>query len=146
MWLKPSGEPADSVSMKNAILNNESVVYVGTDSHSFGRIWIFATVVCCHIPGRGGRFYTKRQKFERNKFLTLADRLLHEAFLSIEAAQEVEELTGKKPKIHIDVSKKDASSAKFHKNISSYVTGMGYEVASKPDAWASSSVADRQAR
>lgn len=146
MWLEPSGEPADSLSMKNVISNNENIVYIGTDSHSSGQVWIFATVICCHIPGRGGRFYTKRIKFDRNKFLTLADRLLHEAFLSIEAAQEVEELTGKKPKIHIDVAKKDTSSSKFHKNISSYVSGMGYEVTSKPDAWASSSVADRQAR
>lgn len=146
MWIEPSGNIANEVDMNVTIGNLNNEVYVGTDSHSYGTKWIFATVICCHTPGRGGRFFTKRVEYQKEQFKTLPDRLLQEAHLSIEAAQEIENSLGRKPQIHIDVSKKGSASSKFHSIIFSYVSGMGYAVTSKPDSWASSCVADRQAR
>lgn len=128
------------------INNNENRIYVGTDSHSFGNDWLFATVICCHTPGKGGRFYTKKMKFPKSTFKTLFERLIHEAHLSIETSQKIEEMCGRRPDIHIDVSPSNFASSKCHSSVSSYVIGMGYNVTSKPDSWASSCVADRQAR
>ena len=124
----------------------EIKIYVGTDSHSYGKDWVFATVICCHIPGSGGRFYTKKMKFPKTQFKTLFERLIQEAHLSIEASQIVEDLCGKRPDIHIDVSPNNFVSSRFHSSVASYVSSMGYRVTSKPDSWASSCVADRQAR
>lgn len=146
MWLEHSGNVAADDDFLSTISNKENDLYVGTDSHSFGEHWLFATVICCHKPGNGGRYFTKRIRIIKNNLKTLADRLLHEAHLSIEAAQEVENLTGRKPKVHVDVSKKGTNSARFHVSVTSYVKGMGYDVTSKPDSWASSCVADRNAR
>jgi predicted RNase H-related nuclease YkuK (DUF458 family) len=146
MWLEPSGERDRTIEMFEDIKVQENKTYVGTDSHSYGKDWLFATVVCCHTPGRGGRFYTKRMRFPKEKFKTLVDRLLYEAYLSVEIAQEIEETTGRKAKVHVDVSSRDTMSSKFHSNVSSYVLGMGFEVSCKPESWASSCVADRQAR
>jgi predicted RNase H-related nuclease YkuK (DUF458 family) len=146
MWFEGSGAEANVDQMKSTITNPEMRLYVGTDSHSFGGIWLFATVICCHIPGRGGRFYTRRNRIPKDSIKTLPDRLLHEAYLSISAAQEIEELYGKRPEIHLDVSKKNQGSGRFYSIVTSYVLGMGYSVSVKPDAWASSSIADRQAR
>ena len=146
MWVDSFGNDVQFDDIKKTVSNPENMVYIGTDSHAYGGIWLFATVICCHVPGRGGRFYTKRIKILRDEFRTLPERLIHEAYLSISAAQEVEEHCYNKPKIHVDISKKGNGSAKSYSVVSSYVLGMGYDVMTKPDAWASSSVADRQAR
>ena len=146
MWLKPLEERDRTVEMFNDIRTPENKIYVGTDSHSYGQDWLFATVVCCYTPGSGGRFYTQRACFPKEKFRILADRLFYEAFLSVEIAQEIEEITGRKAEVHVDISLKDTKSSKFYNSISSYVIGMGYDVSCKPESWASSCVADRQAR
>ena len=70
------------------VSDQKKLLFVGTDSHSFGNYWLFATVICCYAPGNGGRFFTKRKRIPKEQIKTLIDRLLHEAHLSIEAAQE----------------------------------------------------------
>lgn len=146
MWFDSIGQIVESEKIIQDLGDPGFNVCIGTDSHSYGEVWLFATVICCHRPGLGGRFYTRRMKVPRANINNLPERLLHEAYLSIDAAQEFEEFCVKKPQIHLDVAKKGTSSARFHSNVSSYVSGMGFEVATKPDAWASSCVADRQAR
>jgi predicted RNase H-related nuclease YkuK (DUF458 family) len=146
VWSKEKKEFDRFDEMLKDVNNPDVFVYVGTDSHSYGNEWLFATVICCHVPGHGGRIYKKRLKFSKNAFQTLYDRLLHEVYLSIEIAQEIEKLTGKKPQVHVDIAKQGTKSAKFYSNITSYVLGMGFMVTCKPDSWASSSIADRYAR
>ena len=146
MWVDQNGVHVNEIELKNIISDENRLLFIGTDSHSFGSVWLFATVICCYTPGHGGRFFTKRNRIPKENIRTLVDRLLHEAHLSIEAAQEIEKLYDRKPAIHVDVAKRGALSSKFYTNVTSYVSGMGYEVATKPNAWASSSVADRQAR
>lgn len=146
MWVDQSGSHINEDELKCIVLDKNRNLFIGTDSHSFGNFWLFATVICCYVPGSGGRFFTKRIRISKNEIKTLVDRLLHEAHLSIEAAQEVEKLCDRKPAIHVDVSKRGTMSSKFYTSVTSYVMGMGYEVATKPNSWASSCVADRQAR
>jgi predicted RNase H-related nuclease YkuK (DUF458 family) len=146
MWTEYTGSTIDEENLKTIVSDRKKLLFVGTDSHSFGNYWLFATVICCYVPGNGGRFFTKKKRVPKEQIKTLIDRLLHEAHLSIEAAQEVENLCDRKPAIHVDIATKDSLSSKFHSNVTSYVLGMGYEVATKPNAWASSCVADRQAR
>ena len=90
MWIKANGDSVEDETLKQFIANKNDLIYVGTDSHSYGNFWLFATVICCYKPGNGGIFFTKRIKIPKNEIKTLVDRLLHEAHLSIEAAQEVE--------------------------------------------------------
>jgi predicted RNase H-related nuclease YkuK (DUF458 family) len=146
MWIKANGDTIEDNTLKQVVANKNDLLYVGTDSHSYGSFWLFATVICCYRPGQGGTFFTKRVKVSKNDIKTLVDRLLHEAYLSIEAAQEVENLCDRRPEIHVDVATKNSLSSKFYTNVVSYVKGMGYEVAAKPNAWASSCIADKQAR
>lgn len=146
MWIKANGDGIEDDVLRQSIANKNYLLYVGTDSHSYGSFWLFATVICCYRPGNGGKFFTKRVKIPKNEIKTLVDRLLREAYLSIEAAQEVENLCDRRPEIHVDVASRNTLSSKFYTNVISYVKGMGYEVASKPNAWASSCIADRQAR
>jgi predicted RNase H-related nuclease YkuK (DUF458 family) len=146
LWSKEQKEFDRFDEMLKDVNNLENMIYVGTDSHAYNNEWLFATVICCHTPGKGGRFYTKRLKFPKTNFRSLLERLLHEVYLSIEIAQEIESLTGRKPEVHVDVSTKGNGSGRFYSYVVSYVLGMGFNVTCKPNAWASSSVADRQAR
>jgi predicted RNase H-related nuclease YkuK (DUF458 family) len=74
------------------------------------------------------------------------ERLLHEATISIQVAEEVRELTGERATVHADVNPNEENlSNKVTDVIIGMVKGMGYQVLVKPDSWASD-IADMYTR
>jgi len=82
----------------------------------------------------------------RSSFRSLYDRLMQEVSYSLEAAEEVKLMISRDPAIHLDVNWENTATAKLMPQLTSYVRAMGYEAKVKPDAWASSSIADKKAR
>jgi len=78
--------------------------------------------------------------YQRNKidnFNNITERLLHETLVSLEAARLVQSVTGELPTVHADVNTKESAlSYRMLNVIVGMVTGMGFPVRVKPDAWA----------
>jgi len=145
-WLTASGERIDERVFKETLLDREADIHVGSDSHYIGGEWIFATVVCAYKEGKGGNFFYRRKKLPKGVFKSLYDRIMQEVYFSLEAAEELKETISRDPKIHLDVNSAKTATSKFYGSLTSYVQSMGYEARVKPDAWASSSIADKKAR
>ena len=146
-WFKPDGTEASYDEVSSAISRDGCEVFVGTDSHLIGGNWIIATVVVSYMPGAGGVFFFSRQTYPRNRFPDMANRLLFEVTESVDVASWVQSLTGSAPTVHADLNRDESNkSAKVLSSAVSYVRGMGFECVTKPDAWASTSIADKKAR
>ena len=146
-WFKPDGSAAGDDEVTRAILRPGCEVFVGTDSHLIGGNWIIATVVVSYMPGAGGVFFFSRQTHKRSRFQDMATRLLFEVTESVEVATWVQSLTGNSPTVHADLNRDESNKfAKVLSSAVSYVRGMGFECVTKPDAWASTSIADKKAR
>ena len=145
-WLDARGAPVNPVEFVQSLNRESGELHVGSDSHSTGEDWLFATVVCVYVEGRGGSFYYRRSRFRKESFPNLFDRLMKETTLSILAAEEIREITGKNVTIHADVATSTSLSSKYKGAVVSYVEAMGFPVVTKPDSWASSSIADKKAR
>lgn len=145
-WLSASGDKIDEKLFRDTLLDREADIHVGSDSHYIGGEWIFATVVCAYKEGRGGNFFYRRRRMPKGFFKSLYDRMLQEVSLSLEAAEELRTSIERDPKIHLDINTSKTASSKFYGRLMNYVQSMGYEAKVKPDAWASSSIADKKAR
>ena len=145
-WLTASGDKIDERIFMETLLDREADIHVGSDSHYIGGEWIFATVVCAYKQGKGGNFFYRRKRLPKNVFKSLYDRMMQEVCFSLEAAEELRTTIERDPKIHLDVNTGATASSKFLGRLTSYVQSMGYEAKVKPDAWASSSIADKKAR
>lgn len=152
-WLNSKGKPVSFEEIMKDVEKENAQIHVGSDSHLIGGKWLFATALCVYVPGNGGTFYYKREKFLRDEFKTLYDRIMKETTLSILAAEEVKEIAftdyendNVEIVIHADVAVCDTESAKYHAIVKGFVSSMGYDILTKPNAWASSSVADKVSR
>lgn len=145
-WLSPSGEILDHDDLLVMLSREGADVHVGSDSHLVGGEWLFATAVCVYLNGQGGSFCYRRKRFPKSQFRNLYDRLMQETTLSILAAEEMKTLTEKKVTIHADVAISDTPSSKYRGQVENFVRSMGFPVLTKPESWASSSIADKKAR
>jgi predicted RNase H-related nuclease YkuK (DUF458 family) len=152
-WLNSKGKIVSFETVMSDALRKGVQLHVGSDSHLIGGKWLFATVLCVYTPGSGGTFYYRREKFLRNEFKSLYDRLMKETTLSILAAEELKDVaiseyntSNLEIVIHSDVATCDTESAKYHTIVKGYVSSMGYDILVKPNAWASSAVADKVSR
>lgn len=145
-WLSSRGQAISLEELLQEASKESAQIHVGSDSHLVGGKWIFATAVCIYFPQSGGTFYYRRSKHPRTEFRTLYERLMKETTLSIMAAEEIKEFLDVEIVIHSDVATCDTESAKYHAMVKGYVSAMGYEILMKPNAWASSAVADKVSR
>lgn len=145
-WLNPSGENLTHDELLEMLSRNEAEIHVGSDSHLVGGEWLFATAVCVYVNGKGGSFCYRRKKSPKAQFRSLYERLMQETTLSILAAEEIKSLTDKKVTIHADVALSNTASSKYRGQVESFVRSMGFPVLTKPESWASSSIADKKAR
>lgn len=145
-WLTANGETIEDAAFIETLLDKEADIHVGSDSHYIGGEWIFATVICAYKQGRGGNFFYRRKRLPKGFFKSLYDRMMQEVCFSLEAAEELKEIVNREPKIHLDVNTSTTATSKFTGRLTSYVQSMGYEAKVKPEAWASSSIADKKAR
>lgn len=121
---------------------------IGTDSQVKGKITEFATVIVFYRVGKGGFFYVKKDISRR--MMTIKERMLEEVYRSVEVAHELGYLFSRHQldlEVHADINRTEAFRS--HDALSEalgYITGMGFACAAKPDAFASSSCANKAVR
>ena len=152
-WRKLSGERirmpiADEVGnvlMYEKEAGHEVKACIGTDSQVKGRITEFATVIVFIRKGKGGFMYilneTTRQK------MTIKQRMLMEVHKSIEVAYELCNIFSRYSvdmEVHADINTNpNFKSNDALKEAMGYIVGMGFAFKAKPEAFASSSCANK---
>ena len=127
----------------------DSSVYVGCDSHTakgYQDRYLFAIAICI-LSSKGNTYFYSRGVHIK-KFSSLQERLTEEVALSVDtASQLMQYFPNKKITLHAD-SNTDAKhkSSKFTDIFRNWAKGIGCDFASKPDAWASSSIADKHSK
>lgn len=124
---------------------NKLKVCIGTDSQQRGKVIEFATVIVFLREKRGGfMFISNDQSLYKMK---LKERLLAEVTKSIEIAYKLCDLLDKYEvdlEVHADIN----TNPQFPSNPAlaeamGYILSMGFAFKAKPDAFASSSCADK---
>lgn len=125
-----------------------SLVYVGSDSFKEQLFCAFVVTICIHNPGHGGRYYFCRFKQPSKMIKTMRTRLFQEATEAINVALEImQELPQINIEVHLDVNKdKKHASGEVTDQVVGYAQAMGLRYKIKPDAWASSGIADKHTR
>lgn len=119
--------------------NSDAEIAVGSDSQVLAGHISFVTTICIHYPGRGGKFFYVKDKGSKKAFPTMHLRLMNEVFLSLEAANDLNQIITKKAEVHIDVGGEDKGSktSRFSKQFIGIVNSSGFQCRIKPDSWAS---------
>lgn len=152
-WRSPSGYNTVRLEdIVNRIKGNPSyIVHIGTDSHrrkgTNDMSHIFATVICLYEPGKGATYYFKRI-IDPTVYKTINQRMMAEASLSISTSLELmDHISTSRIVVHSDTNADDRyPSFQSTQAIRSWVMSIGCKFRCKPDAWASSSVADWHAK
>ncbi|MEX2008249.1 MAG: ribonuclease H-like YkuK family protein [Candidatus Spechtbacterales bacterium] len=123
-------------------------IIIGSDSEGYGEV-NYATAVVVHRVGAGGRaFICKNQVFTAK---SLRQKIYNETALSLTLAHNVvprlteflgDEFVRDNLIIHIDVGQ-NGETKDMIREVVGMVKGSGFQVATKPDSFAASSVADR---
>ncbi len=142
---KPIAEEVAHVLKRESEAGHEMKVCIGTDSQVKNRVTEFATVIVFIRKGKGGFMYilheTTRQK------MTIRQRMLMEVAKSIGVAYALCNLFSRYSvdmEVHADINTNP--SFKSHdalKEAMGYILGMGFAFKAKPEAFASSSCANR---
>jgi len=153
LWRKFNGESlnlpikeAVEATIKNETLaGNKLKVCIGTDSQVKGQETEFATVIVFLREGHGGFMYISNEK-TRQKY-SIKERMLVEVARSIEIAYELCTLFTAYDvdmEVHADIN----TNPQFKSNDAlreamGYILGMGFAFKAKPEAFASSSCANK---
>jgi len=150
-WIVPvSGERVDINYIINKIRsNNNYTVHVGTDSHrpKGGLDHTFASVICLYEQGKGADYYFRRTTRQFH-YKNLRQRMIEEVTQSIDVSLELmKHISNNRIVVHADVNSDDRfPTFSVLSQIRSWVSSMGFNFMCKPDAWASSGVADKHAK
>jgi len=130
---------------REAAAGNTIKVCIGTDSQVKSKETDFATVIVFLRKGKGG-FMLIRSEHTRQR-MSIKERMLQEVLKSIEVAYELCDIftafnTGLE--VHADINTNPAFKSNHAlKEAMGYITGMGFSFRAKPEAFASSSCADK---
>jgi len=145
-WQSLSGDPVEDIrsKIKDILKNEKYTLHIGTDTKPYLNHTTLITTICLREKGKGALVFYQKRKLE--SFSSVLDRLLHEAVISLEVAEEVKGFTGVVPTIHADINPdKQNLSNRVADAIIGMIKGMGYPVLIKPDAWAAD-IADMYTR
>lgn len=125
-----------------------STIHIGCDSHFVKNKCVYALVIAVCTPGKGGTYFFARKKFNRKKFSNMKLRLLGEVENCLSIADLVSTKTRRNDiRVHLDINPNKAyKSSLVFTSATSWVKSQGYECIVKPDAWASSCIADSYAK
>jgi hypothetical protein len=152
-WRKINGEPIEvpiHEAVENAIKRETANGYrlkvcIGTDSQVKGKETEFATVIVFLREGHGGFMFIHNDK-TRHQF-TIKERMLLEVAKSIEIAYELCNLFtvyDVDMEVHADINTNPHfKSNDALKEAMGYILGMGFAFKAKPEAFASSSCANK---
>ena len=120
-------------------------VCIGTDSQTYQDSIEFATVIVFLREKKGGFMYIQNAK-ESTK-MSLKERMIAEVAKSVQIAYELCDLLDKY-KVELEVHADINTDPHFQSNTAlkeamGYILGMGFVFKAKPDAFASSSCADK---
>ncbi|MFN8307663.1 MAG: ribonuclease H-like YkuK family protein [Ferruginibacter sp.] len=145
-WIQTSiqDEVTDVLSRETA-LGNELKVCIGTDSQVKGRQTEFATVIVFVRKGKGGFMYIHNETSTLR--MSIRERMLLEVAKSIDIAYSLCNLFsrfGVDMEVHADINTNPSfKSNDALKEAMGYIMGMGFAFRAKPDAFASSSCANK---
>jgi uncharacterized protein len=153
LWRKFSGESielpikqaVETTIKKETAAGHKLKVCIGTDSQVKGQETEFATVIVFLREGHGGFMYIHNEK-SRQKY-SIKERMLVEVAKSIEIAYELCNLFTEYDvdmEVHADIN----TNPQFKSNDAlreamGYILGMGFAFKAKPEAFASSSCANK---
>jgi len=120
-------------------------VCVGTDSEVRTAYTKYATVIVFLREGAGGFMFLRKSTIKGK--LSLKERMIQEVSTSIEVAYELAPVLkryGVPMEVHADINPDPRYlSSQAFKEAMGYIKGMGFTFKAKPDAFASTSCADR---
>lgn len=120
-------------------------VCIGTDSQVKGKITEFATVIVFLREKKGGFMFINNDK--STKKMSIRERMIIEVAQSVDVAYSVCDLLDRydvELEVHADINTDPHfKSNKALKEAMGYILGMGFVFKAKPDAFASSSCADK---
>lgn len=153
MWTRISGEKiggeilteVEGILKKERALGNELKVCIGTDSQEHKDGIEFATVIVFIRKQSGG--FMLIEKTRTSDRISIKERMIKEVAKSIEIAYQLCDVLDRNDvalEVHADIN----TDPRFKSNTAlseamGYIMGMGYKFKAKPDAFASSSCADR---
>lgn len=141
----PIAEEISRVLMREKEMGHELKVCIGTDSQVKGKITEFATVIVFIRKGKGGFMYIHNET-SRMK-MTIKQRMLTEVAKSIEVAYSLCNIFsrfGVAMEVHADINTSPSfKSNDALKEAMGYIVGMGFAFKAKPEAFASSSCANK---
>jgi predicted RNase H-related nuclease YkuK (DUF458 family) len=154
-WIKrPIAEEVKDMLAKEIALGNQLKVCIGTDSQVKARETEFATVIVFIRKGKGGFMYIHNETSKQK--MTIKERMLIEVGKSIEVAYELCNIFGRfsvDMEVHADINTNpNFKSNDALKEAMGYIMGMpacltqsdrGFAFKAKPDAFASSSCANK---
>ena len=152
-WRKLSGERikipiADEVSkvlMREKEMGHEMKVCIGTDSQVKSKVTEFATVIVFIRKGKGGFMYIHNEITKQK--MSIKQRMLMEVGKSIDVAYALCNIFSRYSvdmEVHADINTNpNFKSNDALKEAMGYIVGMGFAFKAKPDAFASSSCANK---
>ncbi len=153
LWRKFNGDPIEEPilhAVESAIKRERALGYklkvcIGTDSQVKGAIIEFATVIVLVREKSGGFMFINNDR--KHTKMTIKERMLHEVAKSIDIAYSLCDLLDHYDvdlEVHADIntSPQFKSNPALHEAMG-YILAMGFAFKAKPEAFASSSCANK---
>lgn len=153
LWRKFSGEkihwPIEeevrAAIIREVEMGHELKVCIGTDSQVKSKLTEFATVIVFIRKGKGGFMYIHNET--SLKKMSIKERMLVEVAKSIDVAFPLCNIFSRYSvdmEVHVDINTNPCfKSNDALKDAMGYIMGMGFAFKAKPDAFASSSCANK---
>ena len=141
----PIKDAVEKTIIEETGLGNKLKVCIGTDSQVRGEVIEFATVIVFLREKKGGFMFIQHDRSEKK--MSIKERMITEVGKSVDIAYKLCDLLDKYDvglEVHADLN----TDPHFQSNVAlkeamGYILGMGFVFKAKPDAFASSSCADK---
>lgn len=152
-WRKLNGEririsiadEVNNVLMREKEMGHDLKVCIGTDSQVKRKVTEFATVIVFIRKGKGGFMYIHNETTKQK--MSIKERMLTEVAKSIDVAYALCNIFSRYSvdmEVHADINTNPSfKSNDALKEAMGYIMGMGFAFRAKPDAFASSSCANK---
>lgn len=145
-WIKQSVEDeVSTVLAKEKEMGYDLKVCIGTDSQVKGKVTEFATVIVFIRKGKGGFMYIRNEISKQR--MSIKQRMLMEVGKSIAVAYDLSNIFSRfdvAMEVHADINTNPQfKSNDALKEAMGYIAGMGFAFKVKPNAFASSSCANK---
>lgn len=142
---QPVTEAIRLILMKEKEEGHELKVCIGTDSQVKGKTTLFATAIVFIRKGKGGFMFVHTETTTQK--MSIKQRMLQEVSMSVTTAFELCSIFtafNVDMEVHADINTNPAfKSNDAFKDAMGYIMGMGFAFRAKPDAFASSSCANK---